>query len=234
MSQTGGFPDWGRYVQNVSDPLVVGAQNLPTLHTYFGPYFVGAYPVSTIRCTPGTSGDSCSYIFAFYADEALTELVGEVSYATINGIEIIDCIGNLGPWLQVEVTDGGFGPSEQATINVVASTGSVSDLRRAFFGNVIAVYNESIPGGDNVTFTGSYVVSGPAVLTVNTTAADWSAVMYGLVGGLRDMLLADVSNSTPAPFDPKYVALPAVPVEVVATNSDAGAQNFSVALIQAV
>jgi len=234
MSQTGGFPDWGRFVQSVADPLVVGSQALTGLHTIFGPYFVGAYPVTALRLSPASSGALTSYIIAFYADEALTELVGEVFYQTIYNLPIVDCVGNVGPWLTIECTDSAYSAGDTATISAVASTASVADLRRSQSGSLLSQTIESVPSGDSVQPYCFYITTGPAVLCIATTATDWTAVLDALVSGTDPVPLAGISNASANPAGPLYVALPGLPTQLTFTNNDGVARNFSASLTQAV
>lgn len=221
-----GFPDYGRYVARAAKIFTNIENAAVSIQVDHGPYFVG--DIANIGIDYGAVSCDTRVIYSWYADQALTTLLGSHTFSVRGSGELNVAIPVIGPWLRVSVAPiSGSGTyslalfeTSHATTRITWSSGDsvlsgVNDLSIPSLGTTVVDIFRTWPGW--------------ASFTIITDATDWYARIFSINAFGTSKLAAawDEKSGTRS----AQIILPPTMTALHVRNGDAAAKLFSWALV---
>lgn len=222
---THGFPDWARQTPAVD--VIYERIDVPDIDalTSYGPYFVGATPHVGVLFGATTNNFDAS--FSFFADEALTLSLADVHLEIRQGQTAPQVIPAYGPWLRVNVVPSAANGSFFMRLWATPVPGR--PMRDSARDNMLVSQTATnIGAGATSTFSPSRVWPGPAVWSVDTAAATWTAVL-STISPSGTVRLIDAMRNGASPTS-RGVYLPNASLQLAVTNTTGAAATFNVGL----
>lgn len=230
---TQGFPDWQENVPalgftpvDVSGYVAAGTNN-------FNIGYVGGYEDTIVTFTPVAGVGGFLIAVGWYADLAVTQLVGSVVLETF-GLDVVrQKLGNIGPYLFVSVIPIGASLGTQFAM--------VVQPRKAIRVDDPAFIAQAIKHLAVILFAGATSTTGMGYVFARTVQISWVTDAAAFVIKLTALSSAGAAASIPFAIDQatagqrdsRLVSLPANHVDLAVTNNDAVARSFDVSIVPA-
>lgn len=219
------YPDFTKEPEFTTAPIIAGTFNPSSTGLVIGTFYTGGFESFVVRTSNQFAGLGWVYNFAWYADAALTNQIGQANLRTLSAIPISAQLPNRGPFCRATITTNAVA-AHPTTVVIVPRTGSPSGAGAFLDGLVHGGYNQVIAGGATFAQNAFGLTPGPAAMTVVTSAASWRASVTGF-----DELSSQVGvfaglNSAGGTHQTARLVLPPYWTQIQITNNDAGNQTF--------
>jgi hypothetical protein len=218
-------PDFTQPPQFTADPVIAGAFTATATSGPLATFYCGNMESIVVRATGMAAGVGWVYNFTWYADQALTQQIGQTNLRTLSAIPISAQLPNRGPWCQVTVTTTNVA-AKAFTLYVIPRTGTPSGAGSFLDGLIQSAAGQVIAGAGNVSQNAYGLTPGEACITVDTDAAVWSAKLFAfdetsaLIG-----IWCGLTNTGGGAQSQRFI-LPPYWTRLTVSNGDAGNRTF--------
>lgn len=223
-----GYPDWSRFTPSADKFLDFQSRAAFAGPETFGPYFVGDVEWVHIMCNATTN--NFRFRFSFVDDVLLTHQLAQQDavFRAVSASAL--SLPVRGPYLTVGVTASGAGSAFDFTLSSAKSGGLMVPAQSAE-NILIGTIGTAVGAGATTTVVATRTHPGPAVWSVFTALATWTALMDSVdhVGGLARLDSIDNTNAKAE----RRTHLPYQPAQIRVTNTTGAAGVFNASLVAA-
>lgn len=226
------YPDWIRVNQAVGSPLYFNRDVQIADAQLLGPWFVGNW--DAVEFAIAVIAPSFPHLFTvtakFYVDAAMTQVVSQYDWQCQSGTQVLDVIATQGLYMSVQIGHGAA-PQHMSVIIVPRLNYTPAALLSGFR-PLDRAAGVAIGGGVTATRKVPIVCATRATLCVFCTAVNWEAwLMDQDITGASLGIIASMGSTAGKTPGVATIDVPPDTMIFSITNHDAGAQQYSFALV---
>lgn len=220
-----GYPDFGRYEAQADVVFLNLSGQTINGDTFYPLGFVGAYRFIGMRFNSLNNGFQVTA--QFYAESTYTTYLGTFTLEVWQNSAFGGAIPISGPFCRIEVSPQA--PASSFDLQAWSSTNEFTTYTRDGADNILITEKaRSVAAGANFTWDAARTWPGAAHLNIHTTAAVWTAELYG-VGSTGLLAFLAFLDSPGKNYNEDFI-LPARTARLIVHNGDAASKFFDVSL----